>query len=401
MNMNQTMDRQAPEVGTFVLGEDLLVFAEPAQQFYRLNGTAAHIWCALEDGLTPEGVVRELMQVYRIARATAENAVADALAQWEEVGLRDTVPSGRRAPQDRPEPLAPIAPAVPRTETRGGQVLSIRILGLDYRIWCADSRSMEMVRSVFGHLEASGPCSGGRPVHVLKKGRGYAVIWVEELLASGLSLDEVAPVLHAQAMWEAYQQTPGLLVMHAAAISDGARCVLMPAVSGSGKSTLSAYLASTGLPLCADELVILDGTDGCLRPVPLSIGLKPGAWPVLDSVYPGLERLPIHRRGDGRRVRYLPPSMASPAALTSAKVAPVALVFPRYAKGSPLRISELDAADALCRLADAGYDTPSGQLTTQGAAELVNWIGGLKGFELEYEDLEGAGSFVKELLSHG
>lgn len=395
------MDCPAPEIGTFALGEDLVVFAEPAQQFYRLNGTAAHIWCALEDQMTPEGVVRDLMAVYGVGRSTAENAVAEALAQWEDVGLRNgSRADGGGAPRPS-QPVARALPAVARAGVQGGHELSIRILGLDYSIWCADSLSNERVHSVFGHLQVSGPSSGGGCVQVLKNGRGYAVIWGEESLASGLSVDEIAPVLHAQAMWDAYQQTPGLVVVHAAAISDGVRCVLMPAASGSGKSTLSAYLASTGVPLCADELVVLDGKDGCLRPVPLSIGLKPGAWPVLSSFVPGLEHLPIHRRGDGKRIRYLPPSLGSTEAVTGQALDPVALVFPRYVAGSPLRLRSLDSADALCRLADAGYDTASGRLTTQGAAELVRWIGGLKSFELEYQDLEGAGSLVKELLDHG
>ena len=67
------------------------------------------------------------------------------------------------------------------------------------------------------------------------------------------------------------------LLVHASAVERGGKAVIMPGDSGSVKSTLAALLAENGWRLLADEFVIIDTTNGLIRPFPRAISLKNSA----------------------------------------------------------------------------------------------------------------------------
>lgn len=81
-----------------------------------------------------------------------------------------------------------------------------------------------------------------------------------------LLLDQALPLALASA---------GSLVLHASAVLLGGRAVLFAGPAGAGKSTLAALLARRGVPVLADDGVLIEeGPDGSLHAVPSYPGLR-------------------------------------------------------------------------------------------------------------------------------
>ena len=169
--------------------------------------------------------------------------------------------------------------------------------------------------------------------------------------------------------------------LHAAAVTRGGDCILMPATSGSGKSTLTAALLSRGFGYCTDDLALLTHEPVRVRSVPTCLGLKHGSWSVLDDVFPEIRHLPTHLRADGKQVRYLPPPSVGVPRTYQAR----AIVFPVWSPGQqPAEIRRISSAEGLSRLSASGYDLRN-RINRQVVGCLIRWMSGLPCFELQYD----------------
>lgn len=384
----------------FPVGDELLIFTETDQRFHRLNGTAAYIWKGLGDGLSVDLLATELSELMGISRELARADVDSALAQWRVAGLFD-VGGGNTEPGNAdPVPQRSGAWTWRRLFPNLKQLPEIRFRLMDdvIRIVCCDRHAFQVASALFGHLATSPSPGRNIPAAIDRTRTGYRVIWNGQCVADGLDARELGPVVHAEAMLSAYQRTNSLVVLHAAVIANVGDCVLMPAVSGSGKSTLAAYMAVQSTFLCTDELAILEPDSGCIRPVPLSIGIKAGSWEPLSSVIPGVREASTHMRGDGKQVRYVAPGLPEPENAHATRVTPRAVVFPRYTGQRSACVSSVGPADALCRIAEAGFDTPDMRLTAARAESLVNWVARLECLQIEYGDLRDAATLIQNLL---
>jgi hypothetical protein len=160
---------------------------------------------------------------------------------------------------------------------------------------------------------------------------------------------------------------------------------------------LTAALVASGFQYCSDELVLLKQHSHTVQAAPAGIGIKTGAWPVLQSFLPALEDLPIFLRQDEKQVRYLLPPKHLLADKTAQCYPLHSLVFPSYQPELPTSLTRISPADALCRLTEAGYDMEGG-LDRRRVAELVGWIGGIKCYELHVHNLQEAVSRIEDLL---
>jgi hypothetical protein len=91
--------------------------------------------------------------------------------------------------------------------------------------------------------------------------RGYAT----DTTLRHLILDQALPLALA---WR------GSLVVHASAVTDGRRALLLAGRAGAGKSTLAALLARGGLHVLADDGVLVERTASGIRAVPSYPGLR-------------------------------------------------------------------------------------------------------------------------------
>jgi hypothetical protein len=91
--------------------------------------------------------------------------------------------------------------------------------------------------------------------------RGYAT----DTTLRHLILDQALPLALA---------SRGSLVVHASAVADGTRAVLLAGRAGTGKSTLAALLARSGLQVLADDGVLVEPGASGIRAVPSYPGLR-------------------------------------------------------------------------------------------------------------------------------
>jgi hypothetical protein len=210
--------------------------------------------------------------------------------------------------------------------------------------------------------------------------------------------DGLLPMLHANILMMAYSASGCMAAVHAAVITHGDRCILMPAVAGSGKTTLTAALLASGFGYGTDDLALLSDAPVRIRAIPVCLGLKAGAWPVLAEKFPGLRKLPVYRRADGQAIRYLqPPPETLPEPGRDFSPADC-IVFPCYQPDTRADIRRISSAGGLLRLTDAGYDFPTRM--DQGTVQcLINWISGIPCYELQYGGLDEAVRLVGNLVS--
>jgi hypothetical protein len=272
-----------------------------------------------------------------------------------------------------------------------------RLIGTHFEVGFSDAQHERWVAPVLQHLSTTAVTHADICFDVVATPDGLTLLRNSVAIAEGLHLDQIAPYVHAEILLAAYNATECFIAMHSAALCKNGRCVLLPGVSGSGKSTLAAALAGSGFEYCTDELTLITRQPYGVRPVPISLGIKEGSWSVLEDYFPGIKELPCHVRRDMKRVRYMPPPKPFCDDHAAEGLPIQCVVFPTYQKNASTVVRPISPADALCRIADAGYDV-SGRLNAAFVSELVEWVGGLRCYELHYSSMQDAIEQVKGLV---
>lgn len=389
----------ADGVYSYLLGDELLLFSQRARAMFRLNPSAALIWFCCEEGLNRQAIIAELRQTFKLPTSQAEKDVNEVLTEWKTRGLliqdNATLPP---PPEEQDElPSRHEVPAPCSVVNKYQRERRYQMLGTVFRVRFSVPGLEAVAQSVLAHLAAPDQLSFDVALDVQQDSLGCFLFCNGELVEHCKSEQELAPLIHGTILLNAYSRADCLTAIHAAAISNGDSCIVFPASSGSGKSTLTAALIASGFQYCTDELVLLKRHTHTIQAAAAGIGIKSGAWPVLQPFHPGLEDLPIFWRQDAKQVRYLlpPKHLLAP---DTARCYPVqSLVFPRYQPEQPTSLNLISPADALCRLTEAGYDMEGG-LDTERVTELVGWIAGISCYELQVHDLQDAVSRIEDLL---
>lgn len=389
----------ACDVHSYLLEDELLLFSESAQTMYRLNSSAAFIWCCLEEGLDRQRIIHELVRTFDLSDSAAATDLDALLARWQTLGVL-----GHRGESEQARPVTeqetPSATDLPMPRSRVHDYPAecrYRMLETVIRIRFSEPDMKPLADAAFAHLRVGVDQSFDLGIDLQRDSTGYFLFANNELIAHCATAQEVPPLLHGEAVSDAYSRVDCLLAIHAAAVSNGDECIVLPAVSGSGKSTLTAALIAAGFKYCSDELVLLGHHTHTVQAIPAAIGTKAGAWPVLQALYPSLNDLPVFLRQDKQLVRYLLPARHM-LPNDSAKSWPLScLVFPKYQTNAGISFDRLSPADALCRLMEAGCDMEGG-LDADRTTELVDWIKGIPCFELRFDDLQKAVCRIAGLL---
>ena len=388
-------------VHSYLLDNELLVFAEGTRSLYRLNSSAAFIWCCCEEGLSHQSITAELAQAFNLPASEAESVVSMILSEWVTLGL---VGQGSKSSRSHPEDQADTQgtadaalTAANENEYQYKRERRYRLLETVIRIRFSEPDMEQIADAVFAHLGVSNDEPYNLCLDIHRDSEGYSLRCNEELVEECVTEEELAPLLHAYAGGEAYSRTEYLIAIHAAAVSHGDECIVLPAKAGNGKSTLTGALIGSGFQYCTDELVLLKRQTHTVQTVPVGIALKPGSWQLLRPLHPELEDLPVSLRPDGKRVRYLLPAKQAFPDNTARSYPVHSLVFPAYQATHTTGLDRISPADALCRLAEAGYDMEGG-LDKDRVSELVDWINGISCYELRVNDLQEAVTMMSELL---
>jgi len=73
----------------YLVGDEGLLFVPASGQLYRLNTTAAFIWCCRDEGLAPLAIATALAGKFGIATSLARRDIVRTLSEWRSLGLLD------------------------------------------------------------------------------------------------------------------------------------------------------------------------------------------------------------------------------------------------------------------------------------------------------------------------
>jgi HprK-related kinase A len=222
-----------------------------------------------------------------------------------------------------------------------------------------------------------------------------------ELVSDGVRLfDAFGPDLHLPVFeWGVNfllaQRLLHVLLLHAGSVAWNDRALVMPAMPGAGKSTLTAALTCRGFRLLSDEFGVVDLESGMLLPLVRPVSLKNESIDVIRRFSPSAvlgPEFPGTRKGT---VAHLAPSALSVAGRHRAAM-PVAIVFPRYRRGAPLRVERVRRASAFNSLAVNSFNyTLLGPLGFRCVARLIEQC---PVYRMNYDRLEEAVECVATIV---
>ena len=417
-----------------LLGSEAILFCQTTNRLFYLNTTAAFLWCCLEEGLDLRETADALSEQFGVTPEDAGKDIAACLADWQahrflsqpaleeasggHAGAADPPPSSTTAvaATEIPHPSAdlPVQSRPNATDSRliAAQPEPATIISTpcesqrEYQIGARrlhvrfpSSTSHALVHPVLAHLEETAPpAAPGQPSATLEigwNGRDYTLSRNRQELEQHIPTSGLAPSVVRHALLTAYERSGCLVAIHAAAVGSSGGCLLLPGAPGSGKSTLAAALMAEDVACLTDELVLLF-KDQHVQPVPVSLGLKAGSWPLLRHHYPELTTLPVHHQADGTEVRYLPPSEKGSSRWNHTTVR--AIVFPQWVPVAPYALTKIGTAQTLYRIAEAGYALP-GTLDASVLTQLIDWLNPIDCFTLGVRDLDTATAQIKTLLT--
>jgi hypothetical protein len=355
---------------TSSLGEGLIVARHDGHRLFVMNESARFIWERRVGGAADADIPELMASHYGIAAEQAELDFRRILRRWQVEGLA----------------------------TSPGPCHHYRIGEADFSVKYSDRTVYEAMVPVLGHLESrQQPNGDGRSrTFALDADSDRFVLRADgvELLGSG-ELDETIAKLAHEAVMCAYGHSGWLISMHAAAVSRGRGCVLLPGASGSGKSTLTAaLLARPHIRYLTDDLALLDRANLRVIPVAGALALKRGSWEALHPLLPTLSSQTAYRRGE-QDVRYMAPS---PDQIASAPAPVEAVVFPRFEHGASDSLVPISALEGLHHVIAAPC-TISPPITAETVERVAAWAREIPFYTLIYGSVARAAVLIDGLLA--
>ncbi|MBN1597149.1 MAG: hypothetical protein JW894_02550 [Bacteroidales bacterium] len=184
-----------------------------------------------------------------------------------------------------------------------------------------------------------------------------------------------------------------LSFVHASAITNGQKTILLSSPSGSGKSTMAALLQIKGFKVVSDDFVPIDAKLKRAYPFPAAISVKKGAFSVLNSFYEILNNKNFDEITK-LTVRYIPTVDLSVSDLNARPVKEI--IFLRYDPNVECNFLKLSHIKALKLFHNQSWVSRE----TEHARSFINWFVKLRCFSLTYGDLEKGMDKISELFEN-
>lgn len=349
--------RPVDGVSFLLLGDQSAVFSESSQKIYALNQIAAYIWCQLEEGETIDAIRDGLIKA-GVDDDLAAKYVSQAIRMWYKLGLL------KPDWQFDSEPV------------HFARSFNIHIAGFSATIRVATERLANLL-TLFDHQITL--AHDGRHVVDVIEANNFVQVFHNKRGVFCCDFIEVAPTLKAYITEQVVAASPPNVLVHAACLHRNGKSLLISGRPGAGKTTLSMRLGEAGFEYGGDDIVLI-APDGTATGVPFAPAIKPGAWPIVSQFRPDLDDAIVHRRPDGKRVRYVLPQHIS-----CARGSVVGwILFIRRGRG-PAKFTQLDRVEVMRRLMEGAY-SPGEKMTLAMCNALKRTINGADCFELSYSD---------------
>lgn len=185
-----------------------------------------------------------------------------------------------------------------------------------------------------------------------------------------------------------------LMTVHAAALTNGKKTILIPAESGSGKTTMAAMLQNRGYQLLSDDFVPIDRHLFRAWHFPMAMSVKHGAVEVLSSLYTNLEEKPITETPAKKSVRYLYPDYNPERPNPASPVKDVISI--KYDPNVEFEFKAADRLKAIKLMLDQSWILPS----PGNAAIFLDQVAQWSFYQLTYSNNEKALAAISRLFDH-
>lgn len=400
INPNSQSLTLSSDVKSYILEDEVLLFSKIQKRLYRLNEVAALIWCCFEERMNHKAIVDFLIKTYGITQTQAQNDLQGIIQTWHDAGFLESNPIQVVSKKQIAEEAEDLFEYQITKHNHSTNYITrhYHLIDTYFQFNYSSKEIEEIIHPLLKHLESHpGDTQQIENLYVLLDKKKYLLLQGNELVDYCDEKSGLAPMIHANILKLAYGHADFLLAIHAGAVYKDGNCMVLPAISGSGKSTLTAALLKEGYGYCTDDMVLLSRDEHLIRPVPVSLGVKEGAWPVLSSIFPDINELPIYKRADNKFIRYLSPPIETLPVNTEQSFSVTNVIFPKYESESSIKLTPLSSAEALCRITEAGYDL-SADLNVSLVSELIQWVSEINCYSLEYGKLSDAITEIKKLF---
>jgi hypothetical protein len=344
-----------------------VLFSESAQKIYELNPVGAYIWCSLLDHKATDRICEDLTK-FGLDQTAARQFVGQALRNWFKLGLlrANWVSSDQQALTGR---VGRLTVSIQSSNERLTEIL--------IPLFNEVSRGKSSADDKFEILEIDGQ------VHVLHNKGG--ILWC--------AAEELVPAIKAYLTEQILQRSSPDVALHAACVVAGGKGLLVSGRPGAGKTTLALHLMDLGLEYCGDDIVLI-APDGRAEGVPFPPTIKSGAWGMISKLRGNLGDSIVHKRLDGKLVRYLNVSRRADNGSY-----PVGwIIFLKRLPHAAVTLSPLGQLETMSRLMDGSYSA-GGKLTQKAFAAIKRTLTEALSFELTYSSAADAGDALAELCN--
>jgi hypothetical protein len=251
-----------------------------------------------------------------------------------------------------------------------------------------------VVHPVLAHLETGMPTANACRLEMIETPDEILILENGHILGCCDGRHRLAPLVQGVIGLTALRHFRYLIALHAAALVSADDLLLLAGRSGSGKSTLSGALLSGGWRYLSDDTILLSPKSLSAVPMPYSLGLKGGSWPLLADWLPDLNRLPIHEREDGKAIRYLSPPRADFRLARSVRW----VVFLHRSENGEAVVRRLEPLEGLCRVLEHCCAIPQ-PLDATDVQQLIQWTGRVQFFEFAMGDLGDAVARIQAITA--
>ena len=343
------------------LDNRLAVFSEQLQKIFELNDTSAYLASCIADKPTMPQLIHQLQRL-GLTPPQALNTIRQFVIPWSRAKL--------------------VSAFVSTNNLKPTKTVFIEIAGHNVALHFYDSALANKVLPVFSHLKTRSRRTAG--IFHLVNSDALTYIFQDQESAQVMELDQAAPALKGMLTDSLLAREEHTLALHCAMLLRGGKALLLTGPPGAGKTTLTLELLARGFEYVADDITLLM-PDGRVRGVSYALALKSGTWELSKSLPFQLSAMPIHKRMDGKRVKYV--SQVKLGKQTSVPVKWIAILRRNGARSS--KWQPVDVATILKELIK-GAHAREASLNESQLRILIKMIGRSTAGILEYADAREA-----------
>jgi len=378
-------------VNTYELDDHLILQPDSSNRFLVLNETAGIVWKAHRRGCSLTEICEELSCRFGISRKQAAGDVATVFRTMESAG---TIDSEAEVNEKMSFVSAPDRSTSCPAESEKDLRVAYSLWGRPFVVAYGSRRLQDMLHSYLSHLVCKEFADAPLRYALMESEKTYFVLKNGDLLSRTTDAYKVKNTLMLDILAHCHEKERFGAVWHAAAITCKHACILLPAASGSGKSTLTAALIREGYGYMGDDFIVLSASGFDALAAPFALSIKETSWPVLKSLYPEIDDLPVYSPSH-KTVKFLHPPRES-FGLAFRRMPVHCIIHPRYVPGSSESMEAISPVVSFQSLiaANAWLDTDASNI-----AGFLRWLERRKSYLMTYSSISGARRLLEAVLT--